>query len=67
MNETALFSTLLLEDHLDLDNKTIKQACYDMKEDQHYNEQEGGWQSDRYLGDARFSELKKAVMICLRK
>lgn len=67
MNETALFSTLLLEDHLDLDNKTIKQACYDMKEDQHYNEQEGGWQSDRYLGDARFSELKKAVDDMLKK
>ena len=32
-----------------------------MKEDQHYNEQEGGWQSDRYLGDHRFSDLKKAV------
>ncbi len=61
MNETSLFPTLLLEEHLDLDNKAMKQACYDLQQDTPHNEQEGGWQSDWLLEDNRFDSLKHAV------
>ena len=61
MNATALFSTLLLEEHLDLDNESVKQSCYDIQQDNPHNEQEGGWQSDWLLDDDRFNSLKHAV------
>ena len=54
MQHTALFSTLLLEDYLHLDNKSIVDACYRMKKAQTWGEQDGGWQSDWLIDDPDF-------------
>ena len=67
MQHTALFSTLLLEDYLHLDNKSIVDACYRMKKAQTWGEQDGGWQSDWMIDDPAFKELKDAVSNMFKK
>ncbi len=67
MQTTSLFPTLLVEDYLDIDNKTIVEACYNMKKEIIWGEQEGGWQSDWRIEDDRFTELKTKVQEMMTK
>ena len=67
MQHTTLFPTLLLEDFLHIDNKAIVDACYDMKKEQTWGEADGGWQSDWWLPDPRFDELKSHVQKMMDK